>query len=110
VKCYEGRREGHALVVTADGQSLNPRLDLWNHSPTGFEWGYGGSGPAQLALALLAHHLNDDELAVAHHQPFKWAVVAKLPQDGWILTSQQIHDALQSIQRESRAAAKEPYV
>jgi hypothetical protein len=28
-------------------------LTLRNHSPTGFEWGYAGSGPAQLALALL---------------------------------------------------------
>src|SRR2546426_5830744 len=42
----------------------NPRLDLWNHSPTGFECGYGGSGPAQLALALLAEHLRNDEQAV----------------------------------------------
>lgn len=25
---------------------LDPRLDLWNKSPTGFEWGYGGSGPS----------------------------------------------------------------
>jgi hypothetical protein len=110
VKCYEGRREGHALVVTVNGQPLNPRLDLWNHSPTGFEWGYGGSGPAQLALALLADRLADDELAVTYHQPFKWAVVAKLPKDGWLLTSQQIHDALQSMQRESRATVKEPDV
>ena len=30
-------------------QPLNPRLDLWSHSPTGFEWGYPGSGPAQLS-------------------------------------------------------------
>ena len=26
------------------------------HSPTGFEWGYLGSGPADLALSLLADH------------------------------------------------------
>ncbi len=35
---------------------LGPRLDLANHSPDGFSWGYGGSGPAQLALAILADH------------------------------------------------------
>jgi uncharacterized protein DUF6166 len=28
-------------------QPLNPRLDLWSHRPTGFEWGYPGSGQAQ---------------------------------------------------------------
>jgi len=29
---------------------LPPRLDLFNHSPGGFEWGYSGSGPAQYLL------------------------------------------------------------
>ena len=56
MKQYAGRRQGYAVIVTVDGRPLNPRLDLWNHSPTGFEWGYGGSGPAQLALAILADH------------------------------------------------------
>ena len=79
-----------------NGRPLNPRLDLWNHSPTGFEWGYGGSGPAQLALALLADHLGDDRKAVELHQPFKWAVVAKLPKQGWTLTTEQITQALES--------------
>jgi hypothetical protein len=32
------------------------------NSPTGFGWGYGGSGPAQLALALLADSLGDNDL------------------------------------------------
>ena len=43
------------LVVTVDERPLNPEpsQELWNHSPDGFNWGYGGSGPAQLALALL---------------------------------------------------------
>ena len=64
MKVYQGRREGHAVIVVVDGRPLNPRLDLWSHSPTGFEWGYGGSGPAQLALALLADHLEDDKRAL----------------------------------------------
>lgn len=44
---------------------LEPRHDLRNHSPDGFEWGYSGSGPAQLALALAADVLGDDDRAVA---------------------------------------------
>jgi len=32
--------------VTVDGRPLDPRLDLFNHAPTGFAWGYLGSGPA----------------------------------------------------------------
>ena len=54
MKRYQGRRQRHAPEVTVDGRPLDPRLDLCSHSPSGFEWGYGGSGPAQLALALLA--------------------------------------------------------
>ena len=97
MKTYEGRREGYAAIVTVDGQPLNPRLDLWNHSPTGFEWGYGGSGPAQLALALLADHLGNDEKAVSQYQAFKFAVVAKLPKRGWTLTTAEMDRALQSL-------------
>ena len=80
-----------------NNRPLDPRLDLWEHSPTGFEWGYGGSGPAQLALALLADHLGDDELAMALHQDFKLAVVAKLLQPTWSLTSDQIETAVQLL-------------
>jgi hypothetical protein len=45
VKIYHGKRKKGLLrvKVTVDGRALRPRLDLWNHSPTGFEWGYGGS-------------------------------------------------------------------
>jgi hypothetical protein len=50
---------------------LDLRLDLRNHSPLGFEWGYGGSGPAQLALAILADVTGDDYWALAHYQDFK---------------------------------------
>lgn len=45
MKTYCGIREGYAADITVNGRRLKPRLDLWNHSPSGFEWGYGGSGP-----------------------------------------------------------------
>ncbi len=99
MKAYEGTREGYACEVTVNGRPLNPRLDLWNHSPTGFEWGYGGSGPAQLALALLADHLRDDDRAVSLHQDFKRLIVSNLQYDGWKLTSNQIDKALEEIAR-----------
>jgi hypothetical protein len=107
VKIYEGRRSPLAVEVTVDGQPLDPRFDLWNHSPTGFEWGYGGSGPAQLALALLADHLGDDERAVALHQDFKWAVVVNLPHS-WTLTGRDINRLLQSIHQEEAATEGAP--
>lgn len=98
MKRYEGRREGYAVIVTVDGRRLNPRLDLWNHSPTGFEWGYCGSGPAQLALAILADHCGNDEQAFNFHHRFKWAVVAELPRRSWKLTSDEIDRVLRSLQ------------
>ena len=95
MKHYSGRREGQAAIVTVDGRRLNPRLDLWNHSPTGFEWGYSGSGPAQLALAILADHCSETAEALNLHQRFKWLVIAELPFREWILTSDDIDRALQ---------------
>jgi len=97
MKCYAGRRQGYVVNVTVDGRRLNPRLDLWNHSPTGFEWGYGGSGPAQLALAILADHCGNDKQALNFYQRFKWAVIAELPHRDWTLTSEQIDAVLHSL-------------
>jgi hypothetical protein len=97
MKRYVGVRQGYAVTVTVDGRRLNPRHDLWNHSPSGFEWGYVGSGPAQLALAILADHCADDEQAFNFYHRFKWAVVAELPGRGWTLTSEQIYRVLQTL-------------
>lgn len=40
--------------VWLNGQRLDlaESLQHANHSPTGFEWGYGGSGPTQLAFEI----------------------------------------------------------
>lgn len=70
---------------------LDPRLDLQNHSPSGFSWGYGGSGPAQLALAILADFLNDDQRALALYQHFKFILISRLDRDAsWTLDSNRI--------------------
>ncbi len=80
---YEGTRKGDNVVVTVNGSPLPPRNDLRNHSPDGFSWGYAGSGPVQLALALLAHHfsLTDTQVladlkALALYQTFKERLIA----------------------------------
>ena len=42
---------------------LTPRTAAQHsHSPTGFSWGYAGSGPAELARAILVHALGDEGL------------------------------------------------
>jgi uncharacterized protein DUF6166 len=91
---YVGKRSENGPTVTRERdngrKSLLPlRLDLWNHSPSGFEWGYGGSGPAQLALAILADAIGDEE-AVQHHQRYKFAVIGNLPHDEWTIGREEV--------------------
>jgi Family of unknown function (DUF6166) len=102
---------GQSLVTVCDGQKSEPlplRLDLSNHSPTGFSWGYGGSGPAQLAVALLADALGDDDRAIRLHQCFKFKVVACWPEgERWWITAEQITAVVNLIEQENVQAAKE---
>ncbi len=58
--------------------SLKESLKIRNHSPSGFGHGYGGSGPAQLALAICLK-LYPIEVAKAVYQQFKWEYIATLP-------------------------------
>lgn len=95
---YRGHPDGS---VTVDGRPLPLMLALRNHSPTGFAWGYGGSGPSQLALAILAHHLSDTRKALELYQPYKWRVVAQLPKDeAFEITGQQVADVVAVLEDE----------
>lgn len=81
-------------------QPLDSRSDLRNHSPCGPNWGYGGSGPTQLALALAADALDDDAAALAVYQRLKVRLVVGLPQRGFVLTKDQVLDAIKECQSE----------
>ena len=79
---------------------LNPRYDLRNHSPDGFEFGYSGSGPSQLSLALMADALGDDKRAQAVYQAFKFKVVGRLTGDMFRLTQEGIKQKVAEIEAE----------
>lgn len=96
MKIYEGGRSLDGAVVTVDGAPLNPRFDLKVFSRTGFEWTYEGDGPRQLALALLADHLEDPRRALALTEPFMRRVVAELD-NAWRMTSQEIEEVLADL-------------
>lgn len=88
-----------ALVLENDeGRMMTnvPHLVVW-HSPDGFNWGYGGSGPADLALNVIEAYLQRTgykglrsdcfrgdcfALTVSLHQAFKWEVIAGIPPEG----------------------------
>jgi hypothetical protein len=100
-KTYRGWRTAdgtHVKIVLPDGEMhpLPLRLDLANHSPTGFEWGYAGSGPAQLALALLADATGCDATALALHQVFKFKVITPLKQL-WEMTDDDVISHAESL-------------
>jgi hypothetical protein len=65
--------------VWLDGKLLDPKPSqkFHNHSPDGFAWSYGGSGPAQLALAVMLELTGKAD----GYQDFKWDVIAGLPQE-----------------------------
>ena len=81
-----------AGVVTVDGVSLDPRKSqaVYNHSPEGFSWGYSGSGPSQLALALLLETTTEEE-AVKWYQEFKHDCIAVLPRKNFLMTADWIY-------------------
>ena len=93
-RSYHAKHFGEVRVTIKDAagtidRALNPCLDVRNHSPTGFAWGYEGSGPAQLALAILIDHYKADGFsekgAIARaceiYQRFKADVIAKQNQE-----------------------------
>ena len=103
---YTGERIGSRVLVQVDDEPLCPRLDLCPHSPNGFDWGYRGSGPAQLALAILADHLPSDEnRALAHYQRFKERVIARLASDRWTLTERDVEEVLATIEASDSAVS-----
>lgn len=91
---YKGKRTnegvGPQIVLRNERPlSLKTSLKLHPHSPNGFNWGYGGSGPAQLALALLYNATHDRNLALDNYQVFKWEYVSRWG-DSWQITDQEI--------------------
>lgn len=88
---------------------LDMRNELYNHSPDGPNWGYSGSGPAQLALAILADFAGPT-VALRQYQTFKRAFVQNWDKDGWVLAGSVVRvwlDALEPADPEWESNAKE---
>lgn len=86
---------------------LSPRNDVQNHSD-GFEWGYGGSGPAQLALAICLELLEGEPggLALARrwHQDVKWRFIGTLGADVWQLEGKAVVDYVEELEARAQIA------
>lgn len=111
-KFYQGRRRENDIFVHVKKENdpwFKPLPHIEFHSPDGFEWGYPGSGPADLALAILADFFDEDpeevrtyaftgkgELSQAFHahQEFKQEFIEDLPRNdnSWRIYESQIKE------------------
>lgn len=108
--------------VTRNGREVSCRVEIQGeegaafyelrhvklHSPTGFEFGYGGSGPSDLALSILLDFFGeaaaipkttDQQTITAYlvrskarlmYQNFKWLFITPQRDDGFKITSTEI--------------------
>lgn len=123
--------EPHVEVVSWPDSRGRALTHIPHHSPMGFAWGYDGSGPSDLALAILANYLGERKqsvLAFLHrkltddtkhskavrmHQEFKRAFISGLPwhanmhrESAWEIKGTDIEAWLKSMaERDSVAEA-----
>lgn len=97
MKVYQGKRTIDGLVVTVDGKPLPEHHEVKRFTRFGFEWSYEGESPRQLALAILADYLGDNERAIRLSEPFMKAVVANFDND-WQLTSEEVAAAVRNLE------------
>lgn len=96
MKTYMGDRTIDGIQVTVDGQPLDERLDVQSITEDGFEWGYEGPAAAQLAIALLADHLDDNAEAIRLHQSFMREIVANFANE-WQMTSADMDEVVEAL-------------
>jgi len=91
---YEGyKTEKFEWLVQKNGSRFRADASqrVHNHSPGGFSWGYIGSGPSQLALALLLDIGLNESRAGYLCNLFLWRVVAGWDKSGeWKITTEEI--------------------
>lgn len=92
---FVGYRTATGTVVSVrdlgEYKSLPLCLDKVNHSPDGFEWGYGGSGPSQLAYAIL-HQYAGPFTADKYYQEFKRDFIQDIHSDEFVISGEAIDE------------------
>ena len=91
------RAEDGRAVVTG------VRHDLVVLSPTGFEWGYCGAGPSDLALNILLSATGDRNFAFRHNVRFRDEVVGRIPLSGGVLRAGEVLEWVARFRDDDRA-------
>lgn len=81
-----------ATMAILPAEEIDPALTYVNHSPDGLSWGYGGSGPAQCAAAILMDLFQDWTVVEPIYQDFKSRVIAPLKQGkDWEMSGMEVY-------------------
>ena len=102
MKIFRGIKTDTGCIVELDNEgyttqlALEKSLQVVDHSPDGFQWGYTGSGPAPLAAAILNEVTDDPELARTYYQLFKFDHVAKWGET-FEISELEMHDWLRWV-------------
>jgi hypothetical protein len=111
MKVYQGQRPaddqiGDCRVLVIEDGRTRPLRHVRYHSDA-FEFGYGGAGPADTALSILANYFDEKRLnrrqiergksrAWLWHQPFKWAFISTADRASFTITEAQIAEWLKA--------------
>ena len=85
---YPNKKVAVENIETGSVNPLNIRHDLCDHSKD-FDWGYSGSGPAQLSFAILFNLFGNKEIAEILKGSFKNDFVSNFQND-WFIKSDEI--------------------
>lgn len=89
MKTYTGDRTIDGIVVEVSGKDLPTFEEVRRYGTGGFEWGYEGLAPSQLAFALLFDHFGDAEQAASLQERLMKSLIANLG-NAWEVTSKDL--------------------
>ena len=92
--------------VTYGEVELPLRYDLFSQSKDGFDWGYNGSGPLQLAFSML-YQLSDKEFSRAYASKFANEVIKTFPSRDWVMSGSEVLEWIKQQQPEKRGLQQE---
>jgi hypothetical protein len=105
------RVDGTCVVVVVEACGNVRELGESRRSPRfpsrQWEWGYGGTGPAELAWALVYDATGDEALTRLVYQGVKWGLISSLNRAGWVLTKRAVLEAAAHEGRRKLASEQE---
>jgi hypothetical protein len=93
----------YLVYVNDEPLDPTPSQQIIFYSTTGFNWGYSGTGPKHLALAILLDYYGADSDKWRSYDAFMETVVQNFEQDhDWSLTGRDIDHVMHSIRVNKR--------